>query len=374
MKVLTVVGTRPEIIRLSATIAELDRCVEHVLIHTGQNHDPALSDVFFQEFGLRAPDRHLGIEATSAAEAIAAIIARTDEVLAEEMPDAFLCLGDTNSCLSVIPAKRRRIPIFHAEAGNRCYDPNVPEEINRKIVDHTSDVNIAYSEAARRNLLAEGLHPQLCLTLGSPLCEVLEHARPRIDAATVLRDLNLAPGAYFLASVHRAETVDDPARLAQVLASLDALSAAHALPVLISTHPRTRARLGQADGMPDAPNLRFCPPFGFAHYIALQENAACVLSDSGSLSEEASLLSFPAVALRNTHERLEAMDNAVTILAGLHVDDILRASAVAMRHHREGTPLTPVAAYAAPAFSKALTRTILSHTRYVNTKVWGKAG
>ncbi|MEO1104613.1 MAG: UDP-N-acetyl glucosamine 2-epimerase [Pseudomonadota bacterium] len=374
MKVLTVVGTRPEIIRLSATIAELDQSVEHILVHTGQNHDPGLSDVFFAEFGLRPPDHHLGIGGGTAAEAIAAIITGTDAILAQEEPDAFLCLGDTNSCLSVIPAKRRKIPIFHAEAGNRCYDLNVPEEVNRRIVDHTADVNIAYAEPARRNLLAEGLDPQLCLTLGSPLSEVLAKARSRIDASTVLGRLDVAPNGYFLASVHRAETVDDPARLAQVLAGLRALSAAHARPVLVSTHPRTRARINDANVSINTTDVRYCPPFGFFDYICLQENAACVLSDSGSLSEEAGLLGFPAVALRETHERLEAMDRATTILAGRKLDDILRATKIAMRHHREASPLGKVPAYDAPAFSKALVRTILSHTSYVNTRVWRKAG
>ncbi|MEM9221683.1 MAG: UDP-N-acetylglucosamine 2-epimerase (non-hydrolyzing) [Pseudomonadota bacterium] len=374
MKIFTVVGTRPEIIRLSRTIPELDATAEHILVHTGQNHDPALSDIFFEEFGLRRPDHHLGVKAATAAEAIAAIIARVDATLETERPDAFLCLGDTNSCLSVIPAKRRKIPIFHVEAGNRCYDPNVPEEINRKIVDHTSDVNIAYSEAARRNLLAEGLDPQRCLVLGSPLYEVLAHAAELIANSAILGELNLAPGAYFVASLHRAETVDEPARLAELLSGLSALAAAHAYPVLISTHPRTRERLGMVERDLDMRNLRFCAPFGFADYIALQKNAACVLSDSGSLSEEAALLSVPAVALRDTHERLEAMDRAVTILAGVRADTILRAVQTAMRHHKEGATPTHVSDYHAPAFSKTLARTVLSHTPYVNANVWRKAG
>jgi len=342
MKVLTVVGTRPEIIRLSRTIPELDASVVHVLVHTGQNHDPALSDVFFADFALRAPDHHLGVAGGTPGEVVGAVIARTDAVLEAERPDAFLVLGDTNSCLSAIAAKRRRIPVFHVEAGNRCYDDTVPEEVNRRIIDHASDVNIAYSGAARRNLLAEGLHPQRCLALGSPLDEVLRHAARRIEGSTILRTMAVSPGGYFLASLHRAETVDEPARLGAAIEALEALGDAHGRPVLLSAHPRTRAaldRLGRRVG--DA--VRPCTPFGFFDYVRLEKDAACVLSDSGSLAEEASLLGFPAVALRRTHERLEAMDRATTILAGHDRATILPAAALAMRHAAEGIALGSVA-------------------------------
>ncbi|MEM0906047.1 MAG: UDP-N-acetyl glucosamine 2-epimerase [Pseudomonadota bacterium] len=369
---MTVVGTRPELIRLSRTIGELDRSVDHILVHTGQNYDPRLSEIFFKDLGVRAPDHHLNIAAASPGEAIGAIIAQTDKVLAQEMPDAMLVLGDTNSCLSVIPAKRRKIPIFHAEAGNRCYDVNVPEEINRKIVDHTSDINIAYSEAARRNLLAEGLPPQLCFVLGSPLDEVLTAHCARIAQSNIVTEQSLTKGEYFVASVHRAETVDDPKRLEMMIAALDQLSTATSKPVILSTHPRTRAALERAPTPPPA-SITCCPPFGFVDYIRLQKDAACVLSDSGSLPEEAALVGFPAVALRQTHERLEAMDQAVTILAGRHGDDIVAAALLAMRQHQSGRRTRPVNAYVAPNFSQDIVRIILSYTPYVNTYTWRHA-
>ncbi len=376
MKILTVVGTRPEIIRLSRVIVELDKASTHVLVHTGQNSDPGLGEIFFADFGLRAPDHRLRIPGGSFGASLGGLLAEVDRVLEAERPDAFLVLGDTNSCLSVIPAKRRKIPIFHVEAGNRCYDPNVPEEINRKIVDHTADVNIAYSEAARRNLLAEGLDPQLCLCLGSPLDEVLAHARPRIDASDILSRLGLVRGGYFLASLHRAETVDEPARLAAAIDALATLRRQGERPVILSTHPRTRGALarGGNDAAAQADALPLCDPFGFYDYVHLQENAACVLSDSGSLSEEAALLGFPAVALRETHERLEAMDAAATILAPPRAETVLPAVALAMRHAAENSHRAVVADYRAPSFSQALCRLIFSHTAYVNTKVWGKRG
>lgn len=374
MKVMTILGTRPELIRLSCVIAELDRSVDHVLVHTGQNADPRLSDVFFADFGLRAPDHRLALPAGGFGAVVGALLAAVDNLLAAERPDALLVLGDTNSALSVLPAKRRKIPIFHLEAGNRCRDPNVPEEINRRIVDHTADVNIAYSEAARRNLLAEGLDPQLSLALGSPLDEVLARHRPRIEASDVLARMALPPGGYFLASVHRAETVDHPARLAAAFGALQALAAEDGRPVLVSVHPRTRDALARSGLSAEGADtgLRFSPPFGFFDYVHLQTKAACVLSDSGSLSEEAALIGFPAVALRETHERLEAMDAAVTILAPPRADTVLPAARLAIRHAATRRARPEVADYRAPDFAQALCRLIVSHAPYVDTYVWRK--
>ncbi|GAB5377027.1 MAG: UDP-N-acetylglucosamine 2-epimerase (non-hydrolyzing) [Acuticoccus sp.] len=372
---MTILGTRPELIRLSRVIAEFDRAFHHVLVHTGQNSGPGLIDVFLADFGLRAPDHTLAINGGGFGATVGRLLEATDALLARETPDALVVLGDTNSALAVLPAKRRKIPIFHIEAGNRCRDPNVPEEINRRIVDHTSDVNIAYSDAARRNLLAEGLDPQLCLRLGSPLDEVLAACRPRIDACEILARLDLAPGGYFVASLHRAETVDDPARLAAAFDALVALGAMEARPVVVSVHPRTRDALARAGHCPDAlarAGLRLCDPFGFFDYVHLQRHAACVLSDSGSLSEEAALLGFPAVALRETHERLEAMDAATTILAPPRPETVPPAVRLAMRHAREGPGRASVDDYRAPDFAQALARLVMSHIPYVNTYVWRK--
>lgn len=374
LKIMTIIGTRPDLIKTSRVLAELERSTEHVLVHTGQNHDPWLCDVFFEELGLPRPGHHLGASGASAAEAIAEIVVRSDRVLAEERPDALLLHGDTNSALAVLAARRRRVPVFHLEAGNRCFDARVPEEANRRVVDHLADVNLAYSEHARRYLLREGLPPDRVFMIGSPLREVLQHYRPRIDASEVLARLDLTPGGYFLASLHREENVDEPRTLRLLLASLAALAAEHGRPVLISTHPRTRRRLEALDDAPDvasnAAGLRFHPPFGFFDYVKLQEQAYCVLSDSGSLTEEAAILGFPAVTLREAHERPEGMDRGIVVMSGLAPERIAQAVELVTNHHREGRRPPPVPEYAGTDVARTVARIVLGYVDYVHRTVW----
>jgi UDP-N-acetylglucosamine 2-epimerase (non-hydrolysing) len=322
MKVMTVVGTRPEIIRLSATIKALDVATDHILVHTGQNYDYELNQVFFRDLNLRAPDHYLEADVSSLGSALGSILVKTEQVLIEEAPDAFLVLGDTNSCVSAIIAKRRGIPVFHMEAGNRSFDENVPEETNRRIIDHVADYNLVYTEHARRNLLAEGIHPSRILLTGSPMREVLDQNRTRIDASDVLASQGLTPQGYVLVSLHREENVDSPARLDQALRGLQAVRAELGLPVLVSTHPRTRKRLeGSSDAAKDG--LVFHPPFGFLDYIKLQMEAKVVLSDSGTIAEESAILGFPAVTLRDFIERPEALDTGSIMTAGLDSASVL---------------------------------------------------
>ena len=322
LNVFTVFGTRPEIIRLAATIKRLDRFTDHVLVHTGQNYDYELNEVFFEDLGLRRPDHFLEADTSSLGKVLGSIIAKTEEVLLLEKPDAMLILGDTNSCISALMAKRMRIPVYHMEAGNRCFDENVPEETNRRLVDHISDYNLVYTEHARRNLLAEGIHPARILLTGSPMREVLDGNAAGIAASAVLERQNLVAGEYFLVSLHREENVDDPARLESVLAALSVLRDTHGVPVLVSTHPRTRKRLENvAAELKDG--LIFHPPFGFNDYIKLQMAAKLVLSDSGTISEESSILGFPAVTLRDSIERPEALDAGAIITSGVNQESIL---------------------------------------------------
>ena len=329
MKVLTVVGTRPEIIRLARVMARLDATpgIEHVLVHTGQNWDHRLNGIFFEELGLRLPDHVLDVDVTSLGATLGDILRKTEAVLAQERPDAFLVLGDTNSALSLIMAKRLQIPTYHMEAGNRCFDANVPEETNRRLVDHTADFNLPYTEHARRNLLAEGLHPRRILLTGSPMREVLEHYRPQIEASNALTEMGVASGEYFLVSAHREENVDSPARLELLLASLNEVAQQWGLPVLVSTHPRTRARLGDRSAHE---LVRFHPPFGFMGYNALQLGAACVLSDSGTIAEESTMLGFPAVTLRSSIERPEALDTGAITMTDLGPDEVVAGIRFAM--------------------------------------------
>lgn len=325
LKVMTVVGTRPEIIRLSATIKLLDQHTDHVLVHTGQNYDYELNEVFFEDLGLRRPDHFLEADTSSLGAALGSILTKTEAMLREERPDAFLVLGDTNSCISAVIAKRMKIPVFHMEAGNRSFDENVPEETNRRLVDHVSDYNLVYTEHARRNLLAEGIHPSRILLTGSPMREVLEQNREQIDASDVLDRQGLTPQGYFLVSLHREENVDNPERLAAAIESLQALRAEYGLPVLVSTHPRTRKRLESLDD--DAKEgIVFHPPFGFHDYIKLQQEAKLVLSDSGTISEESSILGFPAVTMRDFIERPEALDAGAIVTAGVNPQSILKAA------------------------------------------------
>lgn len=339
LKVLTVVGTRPEIIRLSATIKLLDEHTNHVLVHTGQNYDYELNEVFFEDLGLREPDHFLRADTSSLGSALGTIISSIEKVLTEDKPDAFVVLGDTNSCISALMAKRLKIPVFHMEAGNRSFDENVPEETNRRLVDHVSDYNLVYTEHARRNLLSEGIHPSRILLTGSPMREVLEQNAAQIDASDVLERQGLVRGEYFLVSLHREENVDSSARLTSAIESLKALRQSYGLPILVSTHPRTRNRLA-ALGIGDQEGIEFHQPFGFHDYINLQKNAKLVLSDSGTISEESSLLGFPAVTMRDFIERPEAQDVGAIITSGLNPNDLIDAVRIAFSLHakRQETP------------------------------------
>jgi UDP-N-acetyl-L-fucosamine synthase len=337
-KVLTFVGTRPELIRLSRVITRLSATLDHVLVHTGQNWDPALRDVFFEDLGLPKPDHDLQIDTTSLGRVLGGILVAAERVIETERPDAVLVLGDTNSCIAALMARRMKVPVYHMEAGNRCFDLNVPEETNRRLIDHVSDFNLVYTEHARRNLLAEGLHPRRILLTGSPMREILEHYRPQIDASTVLTRLELEPGAYFMVSAHREENVDDPDRLDRLLACLRAVRDTWGLPVLVSTHPRTRKRLEQRTPA-DLDGLAFHEPFGLLDYVRLQTQARCTLSDSGTISEESAILGFPAVTLRESIERPEAFDAGSIVMTGLDPAGLVEAIAVTVgQAATEGVP------------------------------------
>ena len=369
MKVMTVVGTRPEIIRLSRVIHALDRSVRHVLVHTGQNYDYELNQVFFEDLDIRKPDHFLEAAAPGAAETVGQIITRADAVLEKEQPDAFLVLGDTNSCLAAYPAKRRKVPIFHMEAGNRCFDQRVPEEINRRVVDHLSDINMPYSTLSREYLLREGLPPDRVIKTGSPMYEVLHHYLPKIESSSILERLNLRPGDYFVVSAHREENVDAPRQLARLVAILDMLAREYGVRVIFSTHPRTRKRLEAAAAVLD-PRVELLKPFGFCDYVKLQKNARAVLSDSGTITEESSILGFPALNLREAHERPEGMEEAAVMMAGLDLETV-RAQLAQLDIHPRQT-VRPVADYTIPNVSEKVVRLILSYTSYVNRVVWRK--
>ncbi|MCV9996510.1 UDP-N-acetylglucosamine 2-epimerase (non-hydrolyzing) [Paeniglutamicibacter sp. ZC-3] len=325
LKVMTVIGTRPEIIRLSATIKLLDEHTDQVLVHTGQNYDYELNEVFFEDLGLRKPDYFLNADTSSLGAALGSILTKTETVLREETPDAFLVLGDTNSCISAVIAKRMKIPVFHMEAGNRSFDENVPEETNRRLVDHIADYNLVYTEHARRNLLAEGLQPSRIILTGSPMREVLDQNRSQIDASDAVERMGLTKGNYFLVSLHREENVDNPARLRSAIASLQMLRGKYEVPVLVSTHPRTRVRIEELGDAEAVEGMTFHPPFGFHDYNKLQQESKLVLSDSGTISEESSLLGFPAVTVRDFIERPEALDAGAIITTGLTPQAVLQA-------------------------------------------------
>jgi len=375
MRVVTMVGTRPEIIKLSRVIAELDRHADHVLVHSGQNYDYELNQIFFDDMGIRKPDYFLNAAGATAAETIGNVIKASDEILEKLKPDAFLLLGDTNSCLSVISAKRRKIPIFHMEAGNRCFDQRVPEEINRKVVDHLSDINLVYTEHARRYLISEGVRPETVIKTGSPMREVLEHYRNKIAASDVLGRLGLRPGAYFVVSAHREENVDKPERLEALVALLAALKDRYGHPVIMSVHPRTQQRLQSHPKNLQAgqDGIHFLKPLGFSDYVQLQENSFCVLSDSGTLTEEASILDFPAVMLREAHERPEGMDEATVLMTGLSLERVLQGVALARAHHGEKREFHLVPDYEADNVSRKVVRLILSYSDYVRRTVWREA-
>jgi UDP-N-acetylglucosamine 2-epimerase (non-hydrolysing) len=369
LKVMTIVGTRPEIIRLSRVIPALDAAVDHVLVHTGQNHDRELNAVFFEDLGLRAPDFNLGAAGESPAETIAKVISGADRLLAQESPDAVLVLGDTDSCLAALAAKRRHIPVFHMEAGNRCFDERVPEEINRRIVDHFADINMPYSAIAREYLLAEGLAADRIIKTGSPLYEVLNHYRPKVEQAKVVAQLQVEPGKYFLVSAHRAENVDSDERIRRVADCLNAVATHYGQPILVSTHPRTRKRI-EALGLKFHGFVRLLKPLGFIDYCSLQLNAHAVLSDSGSISEESAILGFPALNLRDTHERPEAMEQAVVMMTGLSSERVLQALSILGQGRAENAPPPRLPAdYAIPDVSAKVVRIILSYTDYVRRTI-----
>ena len=359
---------------MSRVIAELDQQVEHVLVHSGQNYDYELNRVFFDDLGLREPDHYLGVVGDTPAEVIAQVIAKADAVFASVRPDALLLYGDTNTGLAVIPAKRRQIPVFHMEAGNRCFDERVPEELNRKVIDHLSDVNMVLSEHARRYLIAEGIRQETIFKTGSHMEEVLGHYRERIEASDVLTREALEAGQYFVVSAHREENVDSPTKLRVLCETLDALAEEYRFPVIVSTHPRTRRRLDALVGNETNALVRFAKPFGFFDYVRLQMSARCVLSDSGTITEEASLLGLPAVTIRDAHERPEGMDEGTLIMAGLHRDRVLEAVRVVTRQSgAPNAPMPPVGDYRGGPVSKQVVRIVLSYIDYVNRTVWKKA-
>jgi len=374
LKVMSIVGTRPELIKMSRVIAEFDRHTHHILVHTGQNSDYELNQVFFDELEIREPDYMLSTAGENAAQTIAQVIMQSDDVLEKERPDALLLYGDTNSCMAVIAAKRRKIPVFHMEAGNRCFDQRVPEELNRKVIDHLSDINLVLTEHARRYLIAEGIRPETIIKTGSHMPEVLYYYRPKIEASDVLLRLHLEAGKYFLVSAHREENVDTPANLLDLVETLNALAETYGHPVIVSTHPRSRKRLDALESGELDHRVRCVKPFSFCDYIKLQTGALCILSDSGTLTEEAALLDLPAVAIRNTHERPEGMDAGVLIMSGLKKDSVLNAVQVmTARHKRDAQVAPPVLDYAAGRASEQVLRIVLSYIDYVKRTVWSNS-
>jgi UDP-N-acetylglucosamine 2-epimerase len=372
-KILTIVGTRPELIKMSLVIRKFDHLTNHVLVHTGQNYDFELNQIFFDDLGMRKPDHFLNAAGANATDTIANVIKGSDEVFAREMPDAVLIYGDTNSGLAVISAKRRKIPVFHMEAGNRCFDQRVPEEINRKIIDHLSDVNMVLTEHARRYLLAEGLPAERIFKTGSHLEEVLEWSGPKIEASCVLNELGLEKGGYFLVSSHREENVDDPDRCRALLETLNALANSYRAPIIFSTHPRTRLRFDALEGPPVDPLVRFLRPFGFSDYVRLQKDAKCVLSDSGTITEEAALLGLRAVNVRDAHERPEGMDAGVLIMCGVRPESVLDAVSVTLKRPYTRAPQPClVDDYHGGAVSEKVVNIVLSYIDYINRTVWLK--
>jgi UDP-N-acetylglucosamine 2-epimerase (non-hydrolysing) len=370
LRVMTIVGTRPEFIRLSRIIAKLDEHCEHVLVHTGQSFDYELSEIFFKELGIRHPDVFLEAAGATGVQTVGQILIAIDQLLDADRPDAVLILGDTNSALAAIAAKRRHIPIFHMEAGNRCFDFRVPEEINRKIVDHIADINLPYSSLARDYLLAEGLPADQIIKTGSPLREVLSYYAKSIAKSGILKKLKLKPGQYFVVSAHREENVDSPENLTQLVAILNTLATRFDLPVIISTHPRTQSRLAKLKLQTNS-LVRFEKPFGFFDYVALQQNAKCVLSDSGTITEESSIINFPALNLREAHERPEGMEEASVMLVGLNAERILQGLGILKAQSRGAKrDLNLVADYAPLNVSEKVLRIILSYTDFVNRKTW----
>jgi UDP-N-acetylglucosamine 2-epimerase (non-hydrolysing) len=373
LKVMTIVGTRPELIKMCRVIAEMDQHFQHILVHTGQNYDFELNQLFFDDLGIRKPDHFLEAVGDNAAQTIGRVIEKSDEVMAQEKPDAVLLYGDTNSCLAVISAKRRKIPVFHMEAGNRCFDQRVPEELNRKVLDHLSDINLVLTEHARRYLIAEGIRPETIIKTGSHMQEVLEYYMPRIEASKVLEENGLEQGKFIVVSAHREENVDSPENLQDLLDTLTELAKVYQFPIIVSTHPRTKKRLEDLGSVLDNPLIRFEKPFGLHDYIKLQMESFCVLSDSGTITEEGSLLNLPAVTIRNAHERPEGMDEGTLVMSGLKTDRVLEAVKVVTSQHDRDKRIFPlIKDYDAGPVSKQIVRIVLSYTDYVNRTVWHK--
>lgn len=373
IKVMTIVGTRPEIIKLSEVIKELDKYTEHILVHTGQNYDYELNEIFFEQLGLRKPDVFMEAAGSNAAETIGNVIIKSDAVFNEHKPDAVLLYGDTNSCMSVISAKRKKIPIFHMEAGNRCFDQRVPEEINRKIVDHLSDINMPLSEHARKYLEREGIAPETIIKTGSPMREVLLKHAQQIENSTILEDENLTQGGYFIVSTHREENVDSEENFNNLLQSLTAIATKYKKKVIVSTHPRTRKKLESIGFTNNNPMIEFMKPFGFLDYIKLQKNAFCVISDSGTITEESSILQFPAITIRQAHERPEGMDESALIMTGLDATRIIQSIDIVTNQVKENKEVIhTVSDYKVDNVSTKVLRIILSYTDYINRTVWKK--
>lgn len=373
LKVMTIVGTRPEIIKLSRVMDELDKYTDHIIVHTGQNYDYELNEIFFHELGIRKPDYFLAAAGKNAAETIANVIFKSDELMEQVKPDALLLYGDTNSCISVISAKRKKIPIFHMEAGNRCFDQRVPEEINRKIVDHLSDINMPLSEHARRYLINEGINPETIIKTGSPMTEVLQFHKKDIENNEVLKRENLIAGEYFIVSTHREENVDSEKNFSDLLGSLNAIVDKYQKKVIVSTHPRTRKKLETIGFINKNPMIEFMKPFGFLEYIKLQQNAFCVISDSGTITEESSILHFPAITIRQAHERPEGMDEGILIMSGLNSERILESIDIVTSQYKENrNAIHSIPDYESDNVSKKVVRIIISYTDYINRTVWHK--
>ena len=374
MKVMTIVGTRPEIIKLSRVMAELEEYVDHVLVHTGQNYDYELNEIFFEDLGVKKPDYFLDVAGKSVAHTIGNVIARSDDIMEKERPDAVLLYGDTNSCLAVISAKRRKIPVFHFEAGNRCFDQRVPEELNRKVLDHLSDINMPLTEHARRHLIAEGIKPETVIKTGSPMKEILTHHKESINKSNILEKLKLTKREYFIVSLHREENVDSEQNFGDFLDSLNALADKYGYPVIVSTHPRTKKRLEDLDSIDMNEKVSFIKPLGFFDYVKMQVDACCVISDSGTITEESSILNFPAITIRQAHERPEGMDEGTLIMTGLKRGLILDAiDVVRNQSAQKERAFKLVADYDVDNFSKKVLRIIMSYTDYINRTVWHKS-
>ena len=373
LKVMTIVGTRPELIKMSRVIAEFDQHTQHILVHTGQNYDYELNQLFFEDLGIRKPDYFLEAVGDNAAQTIARVIEKSDAVMEKEAPDAIMLYGDTNSCLAVLAAKRRKIPVFHMEAGNRCFDQRVPEELNRKVLDHLSDINLVLTEHARRYLIAEGIAPETVIKTGSHMREVLDFYMPKILKSDVIARMGLEAGKYFIVSAHREENIDSPENMLNMVETLNALAEVYGYPIIVSTHPRTKKRLDTMELGQLNPLIQFLKPFGFCDYIKLQMESLCVVSDSGTITEEASLLNLPAITIRNAHERPEGMDVGTLIMSGLKKERVLDAVRVIVAQHDKDKPVMhPVQDYEAGPVSKQLLRVVLSYVDYINRTVWSK--